>query len=64
MLWAWAAAERGLRQRIIDFHARRASADGGGSRPNFEQTACGLYARGMHAWGLDPSVLRAFCTDQ
>ena len=22
---------------------------GGGSQPNFEQTACGLYSRGMHA---------------
>ena len=43
---------------------RQRAAAGGGSRPNFEQTACGLYARGMHAWWLDPCVLRALCTDQ
>ena len=36
---------------------------GGGSRPNLQQLACGLYAWDMHDWRLDPCVLYALPTD-
>ena len=46
------------------FLHRRASAMGSGSRPNFEQTACELYARDQHGWKLWCCLLCALGTDR
>jgi len=43
---------------------RRASAAGGGSVPNFEPTACGLYSMDTDDWKLCRAVVDALGKDQ
>ena len=67
LLWAWAAAERMLRQWNLDFHAppcKRCWRLLAAQLQADVRTACGLYPRGMHARRLDPCVVCALCTDQ